>query len=550
MGVKRLLNKYYRPGVCPEAACPEDGGRQRTEDRGQRTEDGKQKTEGRGRMTEGGGPQLPEDGGQKSGSMRSGGRREWVVGAGGQGGSGAAADSGKLYGLDEVEIVVDSSARVSVELLPSAWRHKIFQEFTYINPAWKKARQYSTSLQPPEKYLYAYYTDKNDMLCVPRASLRWMIDFFQARKVGVHLVDNTVSVPMEVPATFTGEMVPDVKRVLGALWEKRFNIFGGRGEIAMVAAAALITGRGEKTLIVVKQKRQMYQWMDVLSNVTDLSAKAEDIGLIGDRHEDLDSRVIVGIDKSLYRCLRKLSFGHLVIDRCDVVNTKIFYQICWRFATRYITGIAGYDKREDGLAPLMAAFCGPIRARLADDFSSSGKKPVLEVYEAPGLVDGQEYAEVLDSLCDSFTRNRRIAEDVLAAAAAGQRVVVVSARTGHIEQIAGLLDEQLRPSVTITGKTKDVARKTAIERFSGTGHADPVSVLMTTTKTVVDLEVENVDAVFVVAPFKYRDTATNIVCRIRPGGRLVEYEDAHPFLKSSFNKRLEAYKDLGVVPAV
>ncbi|MFW5930442.1 MAG: helicase-related protein, partial [Desulfosalsimonas sp.] len=251
-----------------------------------------------------------------------------------------------------------------------------------------------------------------------------------------------------------------------------------------------------------------------------------------------------GIDRTLYKHLQDLSVGHLIVDRCDAANIKIFYKLCWGVCSRYITGIAKTCRREDGLFEMMKVFCGPVRYRLC-----SGPEPgrrFLEIRSAaggPGPDTGEgDYVALLDGLCENHDRNRQVAADILAETAEKRRCLVVSARTGHLETISDILSEQLRRAEIVTGRTKPGGKKSAEQRFN----SGQSLVLMTTTKTVGALEVDGADLVIVVAPFKYKDTAANIVHLLKSPGKIVEYSDRHPFFKASLKKRVNTYRELGV----
>jgi len=498
MGVDRLLNKYGRPGSDPAVK------RERERD--------------------------PGNHGISQDARRGVGKADSVV-----------DNTGAVSGVGPVEIRVDASARVSLDVLPEAAAADLRRAASFINPAWRRGLRYH-SLQPPEKYLYAYYVDDANRICFPRAGLRWLIDFFQARKIPVYLDDHTISVPMSRVVLFGKDMEPVVSEAFRALWKKRYNILGATGDSGFLITCALIAARGEKTLIVVKHKYQLYQWRDALLRYTDLDV--EDVGLVGDQHRQSAAAVVVGIDRSLYKCLDDIQVGHLVVDRCDTANVKIFYQICWAMATRYITGLAERVEREDGLTQMMALFCGPIRYQVPE-VKNHDTPPVLQVFHTETAYSGEDYDSLLQQLCEDELRNKQITADVLSVVANSTRVLVVSVRTRHLTDISAHLSEQFRDAEIVTGRTKDGAKKRAEARFE----SGDICVLMTTTKTAAALEISPVDAVFVITPFKYKDTAATLVRHVKSGGQVFEYSDAHPFFKTSLRKRISTYKTLGVVPA-
>jgi len=452
----------------------------------------------------------------------------------------APVDEGFSFG--RVQIYVDHHARFSVALMPESWLEALQAAFVFINPAWRKRQQYAAALEPPAKYLYAWFFDDADRLCVPAASLRWLVDFFHKRKVHVEIADHTRSDHFGKAVSFAGDLAEvSVAEAFRALIEKRYGIFRASGDSAYPVACAVMASRGERTLIVVKRKRQLYRWKDEILRNTDLSDG--DIGLVGDRHCTVDAPVVVGIDRSLYKVFADIRAGQLIVDRCDIANPKIFYSLCGAAPWRYILGVSAVDRREDGLDKMMRSFCGPVRYRMGK-IGGRQHRPVLSVFDSYAAYDREndDYMALVSQMVGNSLRTRQIAGDILQYLASGLRVLVVSSRTGHLEAIGEMLADQFWSFDILTGRTGDSAKQAMEQRFG----RPEAGVLMTTTKSVGDIDAPAADVAVVAAPFRYRDTAAGMVSRIKDNGRLVEYRDLHPFFEASLKKRIRVYKELNV----
>lgn len=442
-------------------------------------------------------------------------------------------------GVDMVDVLVDSHARIPADILPEVLVEKIRKAFTFSNPSWQRPGYHR--MEPPPKYLYAYFMDDHGRLCIPAASLRWLMDFLYRQRVGVRISDGTISAPMGREVVFAREMDHSWGEAFRVLSEKRYSIFRAPGGAGRAVACALMVHRGQQTLVVVKRKDQLYRWRDEIVRLTDWSVS--DIGLVGDRNLNMDAPVVVGIDRSLYRHWEKITAGQLIVDRCDLANPKIFYRICGGRAFRYILGISRTDRREDSLTGMMTAFCGPVRCHVDED-PGWHVRPFLTVYPVEGVdyTGVDEYMDAVNVLQKSDQRNRRIARDILAEAAAGARVLVVFVRTGHLEAVRAHLADQYENAGVVSGRTRPGVAADIVTRFN----QKELRVLMTTTRSVAGVEVDPVDTVIVAAPFKYKDTAANLVHRLKGGGRLVEYRDSHYFLKGSLKRRMDTYRRLNV----
>lgn len=439
-----------------------------------------------------------------------------------------------------VPVQLEMSAGIRIPLdreYPNGFIDGLKQMFTFSNPEYFRAARYS--LTPPERFVVVW-AQIDGYLEVPRGNLRGVIDYFHKHRISVQLVDQSISAPIIRPTCTTKPLPSILVNGVSILSEKRFSIcVGVLGGGALAMAASLIVDREEQTLIVVKRKHQLYVWRNALMENTDL--RLEDIGLVGDRHDEFDRPVVVAIDRTLYKQPWR-DFGFLIIDRCELANLKIFFKIVRRFNGKYMLGISYLQRREDGLGKLMRCFLGDIGFRVEGINSGTGGGPLVNVHPTGFTFFGDEYDVILVSICDHIERNKRIVADVLASVAGNKkRVMVVSTRNDHLKKLQELLADQYRIAEIISGRTSDGR----VEKISDEFNKGKLQVLLTTNKSVDVADINQVDGVFVCAPFKYQETAAAIMGVLKSDGVLYEYLDDHPFCIASMEKRVDFYRRMG-----
>lgn len=455
----------------------------------------------------------------------------------------------------KISLTIGSGISIPMNRLPVAnparFMEPLLEKYKYRNPDWMAAKRFGRKL-PDNEFVYAYAkTDTGDLI-LPRGDLRGVIDFFYRSRLPVALVDAAEEHPASEPITTNGALPGPAEKAFSLLSGKRSGILtnGARGEICKQIISRLISFRGQRTLIVVKRTWQLYLWQKIIAAETSLNAC--DIGLVGDKHCDLDKNVVVAIDRSLYQHMDNIKdrFGFLVVDLCDAANLKIFYQIVWPLSCRYLLGVAAGSRRSDNLTEFMKQFLGSYMVPCPTDDgrrSGGGKNPAgaeLVVVRTNFEPAGDEYEPVLSGVCDSKERTARIVADILSCISVPSgRAVVVSARLRQLEEIQAGLMTNFRPAELISGKTSAKQLAQIVEDFN----SGELRVILTTNKSLPGLDVKPVPTVFVAAPFKFKETAASVVRLLAPGGRIVEYLDDHMFCVNALKKRIGLYQKLNVI---
>jgi superfamily II DNA or RNA helicase len=233
-----------------------------------------------------------------------------------------------------------------------------------------------------------------------------------------------------------------------------------------VIAANLIASRNTNTLIVVDSQLLFDQWQEALHN---FSGADNNIGCFGcgKSEKHLTGDVDVAMIKSL--CTEKgkkvlQRYGQIIVDECHRLGASTFVEMLNTAKARYIVGMSANDVRRDGRHPQIFMQCGPIR------FSGEKPKSPQEVIvklrrchtSAMTKIDSAkdnraqkklESNTVIELLAQDEARTQQIVDETINACKLGRKVMILTARIKHRDQIARMLLEKLDNVFVLKSRT-------------------------------------------------------------------------------------------------
>ncbi|MFA4971189.1 MAG: DEAD/DEAH box helicase family protein [bacterium] len=318
--------------------------------------------------------------------------------------------------------------------------------------------------EPPAPIALYALDEARNLLGVPRG-------FYRTMRTGAHEEVLRVGYgapmrPLETTARFEGpyaEQAQAVEVLLRALCgEDGQQPWGGAllqaqpafGKTATAIEVARIIGR--RALILVHQEFLLHQWVDRIGKFLPDAV----VGIIQqDRCEHQVTRdgrapdFVIALLQSLARdtggrypqdLYGPDTFGLVASDETHRIGAASWCSIIPKFAAAYRIGLTATPRRKDGaddvffyhIAPVTyAARTQTVRPRVRRIYTGTTLTDIKRgSYEVK--VDKLNSAQIVNQLCQDRDRTRSIVDDLVQAVRAERKILVVSARLEHLQEMA------------------------------------------------------------------------------------------------------------------
>ena len=423
------------------------------------------------------------------------------------------------------------------------------------NPAFHKRQQLRLSTWQTPRIIPAYDEDLTH-LHLPRGVQPEFEEL--VRRAGSTLELETRWPDVEtLELGFQGELTgPQQTAVEEVLAHDLGMLVAPPGSGKTVMACAIIAARRLPTLVLVHRKPLLDQWRQQLTAALDLGPAQ--IGALAAGRDHRTGMVDLASVQTLARRddADELTggYGLLVVDECHHVPAVTIQRVVSRIPARFVLGLTATPYRGDGLDPLIAMQCGPIRN--SAETAPSSLRLELDVHETGLKLDLPEDApihQVLSAVADDPARSHQVADDVIAEMEAGRRCLVLSERKSHLARIV----EQLRihgiDPLILHGGMKRTSEQEVMDRLEAA--ADRPLILAATGQYVGEgFDCPPLDTLFLAFPVSDKGKIVQRVGRIQrpfPGKETVRVHDyldaAVPVLARMHARRLKTYRMLGLL---
>ncbi|HAY28005.1 MAG TPA: restriction endonuclease subunit R, partial [Candidatus Accumulibacter sp.] len=254
-------------------------------------------------------------------------------------------------------------------------------------------------------------------------------------------------------------------------------------------------------------------------------------------------------------------YGHLVVDECHHLPASSFEQLVRRAKARYVLGLSATVTRKDGHHPIVFMQCGPVR-HLVSAREQAAERPFTHnvwvrptAFLPPGAGDADlrvQFHDLYEALIADDRRNRLIVDDVAAAVREGRSPVVLTERTGHLEQLAERLSPIVRHLVVLRGGMGRRQLQDALARLVAIPESEERVVLATGGYLGEGFDDARLDTLFLTLPVSWRGTIAQYAGRLhrlhdsKREVRIYDYADLNvPMLARMFDRRCKGYEAVG-----
>lgn len=324
-----------------------------------------------------------------------------------------------------------------------------------------------------------------------------------------------------------------------------------------VLAAKLISVLGRTTLVLVHKEFLMDQWTERLKAFLGLSA--EDIGYVQqDKCEYEGKKVVIAmvqslLDRGRYPEEFYNSFGIVICDEAHRMSAPQFQTAIPQFSAKYRIGLTATPRRSDGLQPIFEWHIGKVIAKMR-----GGTEVAPKIYQVPfkcwvpdnyyiwrddktGKIKKLFLAKLVNLLVDIEARNMWIAKEIVKAAKADRKVMLLSDRREHLEVLKKLLlglTQDYTIGFYVGGMTKE-------EREA----SEKCDILLGTFQMAKEgLDIPEIDTLYLTTPKSDVEQSVGRILRYHEDKKdpiVVDIVDTLPVCIEFADKRARQYARLG-----
>lgn len=334
-----------------------------------------------------------------------------------------------------------------------------------------------------------------------------------------------------------------------------------------VAALRVVAERNTGTLVLVNRRQLIDQWVQRI--VQFLGVPEREVGRIGGGRHRGGGRIDVATIQSLRRNRVGVGgagrYGCVVVDECHSLSAPTFERVVRGIRAKYVLGLSATPVRRDGLHPVVAMLCGPVRYA-ADAAAVAGAEPFahvaivrptgfrlsLALAEAAGRGERPVFSAIATELAGCAERNAQIAADVVRAAREGRVPLVLTDRREHVAVLAELVGRDIGNVFAMQGGLGRKAMQGMLAALEALP-ADTPRVLVATGQFLGEgFDYPPLDTLFLAMPVSWRGRIAQYAGRLhrmhagKREVRILDYADLGvPLLARMFGRRREAYAAIG-----
>ena len=420
---------------------------------------------------------------------------------------------------------------------------------------------------------------KDGYLMLPRGCEETAVDFFKRNDIVVRIEDKT-NPGQKIDVEFNGSLYEEQQRAIEALEAHRCGtLYATTAFGKTVSAAALIAQKKVNTLILVHTKALLDQWRERLEEYlsTDFQPeehhkgrgrrkKFQQFGALTSTENTLNGKIDIALlqscmsDNEVKPFVR--NYGMVIVDECHHAPAVNFERVLREVNARYVYGLTATPIRKDGHQPIIFMQCGEIRYT-ADSKSQqtqqSFRRLLIPRFTSHRNLkaDGGNYAQVIDELIESESRNKLILDDIASNLAEGRTPIILTARTAHVDLLAEEC-RQICPNVfRLVGNDSAKTKREVMEQLSLVPADEPLVVVATGKYVGEGFDLPRLDTLMLALPVSWKGVIAQYTGRLHrnyPGKsetRIYDYIDLRvPICDSMYRKRLHGYKAVGYSIAI
>ncbi|EFN5192912.1 DEAD/DEAH box helicase family protein [Escherichia coli] len=392
-------------------------------------------------------------------------------------------------------------------------------------------------------------------IALPRGCLDSVLSFLRDNNIAAELIDKRFA-GTECNAVFMGNLRAEQEEAVSALLRYDTGVLCAPTAFGKtVTAAAVIARRKVNTLILVHRTELLKQWQERLAVFLQAS---DSIGIIGGgKHKpcgNIDIAVVQSISRHGEVEPLVRNYGQIIVDECHHIGAVSFSAILKETNARYLLGLTATPIRRDGLHPIIFMYCGAIRHTAARPKESLHNLEVLtrSRFTSGHLPSDARIQDIFREIALDHDRTVAIAEEAMKAFGQGRKVLVLTERTDHLDDIASVMNTlKLSPFVLHSRLSKK--KRTMLISWLNALPPDSPRILLSTGRLIGEgFDHPPLDTLILAMPVSWKGTLQQYAGRLhrehtgKSDVRIIDFVDtAYPVLLRMWDKRQRGYKAMG-----
>ncbi|MEF9645011.1 DEAD/DEAH box helicase family protein [Escherichia coli] len=438
--------------------------------------------------------------------------------------------------------------------LPQVLINRLIRLAAFPNPEFYKAQAMRMSVWNKPRVI-GCAENYPQHIALPRGCLDSVLSFLRDNNIAAELIDERFA-GTECNAVFTGNLRAEQEEAVSALLRYDTGVLCAPTAFGKtVTAAAVIARRKVNTLILVHRTELLKQWQERLGVFLQAG---DSIGIIGGgKHKpcgNIDIAVVQSISRHGEVEPLVRNYGQIIVDECHHIGAVSFSAILKETNARYLLGLTATPIRRDGLHPVIFMYCGAIRHTAARPKESPHNLEVLtrSRFTSGHLPSNVGIQDIFREIALDHDRTVAIAEEAMKAFGQGRKVLVLTERTDHLDEIVSVMNSLKLSPFILHGR---LSKKKRAMLISGLNALPPDSprILLSTGKLIGEgFDHPPLDTLILAMPVSWKGTLQQYAGRLhrehtgKSDVRIIDFVDtAYPVLLRMWDKRQRGYKAMG-----
>ncbi|EPC4421281.1 TOTE conflict system archaeo-eukaryotic primase domain-containing protein [Escherichia coli] len=438
--------------------------------------------------------------------------------------------------------------------LPQALVNRLIRLAAFPNPEFYKAQAMRMSVWNKPRVI-GCAENYPQHIALPRGCLDSALSFLRYNNIAAELIDKRFA-GTECNAVFTGNLRAEQEEAVSALLRYDTGVLCAPTAFGKtVTAAAVIARRKVNTLILVHRTELLKQWQERLAVFLQVG---DSIGIIGGgKHKpcgNIDIAVVQSISRHGEVEPLVRNYGQIIVDECHHIGAVSFSAILKETNARYLLGLTATPIRRDGLHPIIFMYCGAIRHTAARPKESLHNLEVLtrSRFTSGHLPSDARIQDIFREIALDHDRTVAIAEEAMKAFGQGRKVLVLTERTDHLDDIASVMNTLKLSPFVLHSRLSKKKRTMLISELNALPPDSPRILLSTGRLIGEGFDHPPLDTLILAMPVSWKGTLQQYAGRLhrehtgKSDVRIIDFVDtAYPVLLRMWDKRQRGYKAMG-----